>query len=58
MSNTQQGSTSNNNRNNVNQTNGENEPRDSVNNIPLHKNIEEHNEKSDTHTRTGYGRIV
>ena len=45
--NMQQESTSNNNRNNVNHTNERmnNEQKDSVNNIPLHKNIEEHNEK-------------
>ena len=60
MSNTQQESTSNNNRNNVNQTNGimKNAQKDSINNIPHHKNIEEHNGKSDTHTRTRYGRLV
>ena len=47
MSNTQQESTSNNNRYNVSQTNMRmnNEQKDSVNNVPLHKNIEEHNEK-------------
>ena len=59
-SNTHQESTSNNNRNNVNQTyrRMNNEQKDSVNSIPLHKNIEEHNEKNDTCTRTRYKRIV
>ena len=53
-SNTPQESRSNNNRSNVNQSNGRisSEQTDSVNNVPLHKNIGEHNEKSDTYTRT------
>ena len=60
MHNTQQESTSNNDRNNVNQTNGRmnSEQKDSVNNIPPHKNNEEHTLKSDTYTRTRYGRTV
>ena len=47
MNSTQQENTSNNNRIKVNQTNGRinSEQKDSVNNIPLHKNIEEQNEK-------------
>ena len=59
-SNTQQEITSNNTRNNVSQKRGRmnNEQKDSVNNLPFHKNIEEHNEKSDTHTQTIYRGIV
>ena len=30
----------------------------SVNNVQLHKNVEKHNENSDTHTRPIYGRLV
>ena len=43
----QQESTSNKNRNNVNHTNRRmiNEQKDSVNNVPLHKNTDQHNEK-------------
>ena len=46
LSNTQQESTSNNNRKYVNQRNGKifNEQKDIANNVPLHKNIEDHNE--------------
>ena len=32
--------------------------KDSVNSMPLDKNIEELNQKSDTHTRTRCGRII
>ena len=60
MSDTQQVSMTTNPRGNISQTNRmvNSGQKDSVNSMPLNRNVEEPSQESDTHTRTRYGRII
>ena len=60
MSDTQQESMTSNTRDNISQTNKSenNGQKDSVNSVPLYRNVEEPSQESDAHTRTTYGRII
>ena len=60
MSDTQQESMTTNPRDNISQTNGKvnNGQKDSVNSMPLNRNVEEPSQESDAHTRTKYGKII